>query len=68
MIEYLGSLTSPQAHVILATDDMINEELEHPHDKVIILHKEEATQSLDDDLINTRLEHEINPQFKVPYR
>ena len=67
MIEYLGSLTPPPAHIIPATDDMINEELEHPHDKVIILHREEAT-SLDDDVINNRLEHEINPQFKVPYR
>ena len=62
MLEYLRN-----THIVPATDDMINEELEHPHDKVIILQKEEADCTLDDDVINNKLEHEINPQFKVPY-
>ena len=48
---------------ILANDDTINEELEHPHKSTIILQKEEASQMLDDDTINDILERSNNPTF-----
>ena len=61
---YLGSILQPNKHVVLAYDDTINEELEHPHVNTLILNtNKKYEQNLNNDLINFKLETEINPHF-----
>ena len=62
MYEYY-LITTPSKHVITAYDDLINEELEHPHKSTIIQDTNDRLTKLNDDYINHILETDINPTF-----
>ena len=62
MYEY-HLITTPNKHVINATDDLINEELENPHSSTVIRDIDNKLTEVNHDYINHILETSVDPTF-----